>query len=241
MYIDVEIGASKRPGRNDKRFTGGSLRYVPLLVVSLAVLIFAGACSNKGNNPQPVTLKGGARYFPVQQGNKWFYNNGQYRREISGDTTIAGNVCQRLLENGETAEAWTLTPQRFAQHLLGGFLWFDPPLQIPLDLEKDKPYQTSRIGRIAPGYTSSVDSVLFAGTVTFKGYLSKDVADVIVDSCIQLHYAIKSTLYIHPNTTDTSTDVYDEYYGRGIGLVLLGDPKDTRYLDSAIINGVRVP
>jgi len=181
------------------------------------------------------------RYFPVQQGNKWFYNNGQYSRVLSGDTTIAGILCQRLLQNGETEEAWTLTSARFAQHLLAGFLWFDPPLQIPLNLEKDKPYQTSALGRIAPGFTGRVDSARFGGTLTFTGYSQRDIVDVRVDSCIGLHYIIKSTIYNHSAAADTSTDIYDEYYARGIGLILLTDPNDTRYLDSAIINGAKVP
>jgi hypothetical protein len=181
------------------------------------------------------------RYFPVQQGNKWFYNNGQYSRVLSGDTTIAGTLCQRLLQNGETEEAWTLTSARFAQHLLAGFLWFDPPLQIPFNLEKDKPHETTALGRIAPGFTSNIDSARFTGTLTFTGYSQKDVADVTVDSCIGLHYIIKSTIYYHSAAADTSTDIYDEYYARGIGLVLLTDPNDTRYLDSAIINGAKVP
>jgi hypothetical protein len=181
------------------------------------------------------------RYFPVQQGNKWFYNNGQYSRVLSGDTTIAGTLCQRLLQNGETEEAWTLTSVRFAQHLLSGFLWFDPPLQIPLNLEKDKPYQTSALGKVAPGWGSPIDSARFEGTLTFTGYFQKEVADVVTDSCIGLHYVIKSTIYNHSAAADTSTDIYDEYYARGIGLVLLTDPNDTRYLDSAIINGIKVP
>jgi hypothetical protein len=201
----------------------------------------AWGCSNKATNPQAVTIRDGMRYFPVQQGNKWFYNNGQYSRVLSGDTTIAGILCQRLLENGETEEAWTLTSARFAQHLLAGFLWFDPPLQIPLNLEKDKPYQTSALGRVAPGWESPIDSVRFKGTVTFTGYFQKEVADIATDSCIGLHYIIKSTIYNHSAATDTSTSIYDEYYARGIGLVLLTDPNDTRYLDSAIINGTKVP
>jgi hypothetical protein len=181
------------------------------------------------------------RYFPVQQGNKWFYNNGQYSRVLNGDTTIAGVLCQRLLENGKTEEAWTLTSERFAQHLLIKFLWFDPPLQIPLNLEKDKPFQTSALGRIAPGWEGPIDSVRFEGTVTFAGYFQKEVADVATDSCIDLHYIIKSTVYNHSGVADTSTSIYDEYYARGIGLILWTDPDEPRYLDSAIINGIKVP
>ena len=64
---------------------------------------------------------------------------------------------------------------------------------------------------------------------------------MMVDSCIGLHYNIHSTIYYHTGTADTSTDVYDEYYARGIGLVQLQDPNDLRYLDSAIISGVKVP
>jgi len=207
----------------------------------LTILITTCGCSNKATNPQPVTIKEGMRYFPVQQGNRWFYNNGQYSRVLSGDTTIAGTLCQRLLQNGKTEEAWTLTSTRFAQHLLIRFLWFDPPLQIPLNLEKDKPYQTSALGRIAPGWQGPIDSVRFEGTLTFTGYFQKEVADIMTDSCIGLHYIIKSTIYNHSAAADTSTDVYDEYYARGIGLILWTDPEEPRYLDSAIINGAKVP
>ncbi len=217
------------------------MRHFGFILIALTVIAVVGACSKKGTNPQPVVIKDGERYFPVRNGNQWFYNNGQYARILTGDTTISGTLCNRLLQNGQTEEAWTLTSARFAQHLLGGFLWFDPPLQIPLDLEKDKPYQTSALGRIVPGYTSSVDSARFKGTVTFKGYLSKSVADAMTDSCIQLHYEIKTSVYYHTGAPDTSTDVYNEYYARGIGLVQLDDPADMRYLDSAIIDGVKVP
>jgi hypothetical protein len=211
------------------------------LVLSLIAVIAVWGCSNKATNHQPVTIKEGMRYFPVQQGNKWFYNNGQYSRVLNGDTTIAGILCQRLLENGKTEEAWTLTSTRFAQHLLAGFLWFDPPLQIPLNLEKDKPFQTSALGKIVPGSNIPVDSARFEGTLTFTGYFQKEVVDVMTDSCIGLHYNMKSTIYYQSGASDTTTDAYDEYYARGIGLVLLTDPNDTRYLDSAIISGVKVP
>jgi len=219
---------------------GGALR-IFCSALFLIVLITACGCSNKATNPQPVTIKEGMRYFPVQPGNKWFYNNGQYSRVLSGDTTISGTLCQRLLQNGETEEAWTLTSARFAQHLLAGFLWFDPPLQIPLNLEKDKPFQTSALGRIVPGSDIPVDSARFEGTLTFTGYFQKEVADIMTDSCIGLHYIIKSTIYNHSAAADTSTDIYDEYYARGIGLILWTDPEEPRYLDSAIIDGIKVP
>jgi hypothetical protein len=228
------------PGPIETCDTGGTLRSFCLALFLIALMATWG-CS-KTTEPPPVTaIKDGMRYFPVQQGNKWFYNNGQYNRVLSGDTTIAGVLCQRLLENGKTEEAWTLTTARFAQHLLAQFLWFDPPLQIPLNLEKDKPYQTSALGKIAPGWESPIDSLRLEGTLTFTGYFQKEVADIVTDSCIGLHYIIKSTIYNHSAAADTSTDVYDEYYARGIGLVLWTDPEEPRYLDSAIINGFKVP
>jgi hypothetical protein len=228
------------PDRIETQVAGGVLRIL-YSALFLIVMVTVCGCGDKGTEPKPVTIRDGMRYFPVQQGNKWFYNNGQYSRVLSGDTTIAGTLCQRLLENGETEEAWTLTSARFAQHLLAGFLWFDPPLQIPLNLEKDKPFQTSAWGRVAPGWASPIDSARFEGTITFTGYSQKDVSDVKVDSCIGLHYIIKSTIYNHSGAADTSTSIYDEYYARGIGLILWTDPAEPRYLDSAIINGVKVP
>jgi hypothetical protein len=213
-----------------------------LLAITLCLLLLAVAgCSDKTTNPDPIMIKNGTRYFPVQQGNKWFYNGGEYVRSISGDTTVAGVSCLRLMQNGETEEAWTLTSERFAQHLLAQFLWFDPPLQIPLNLQKDKPYQTTTLGKVAPGWDSPIDSVRFEGTVTFTGYVQKEVVDVMKDSCIGLHYSMKSTIYNHTGLPSSSTDSYEEYYAPGIGMVLLDDPRDQRYLDSAIINGVKVP
>jgi len=216
------------------------LRYFGLAVLLIAVMMVWG-CSKKTTEPLPITIRDGMRYFPVQQGNKWFYNNGEYSRVLSGNTTVAGTLCQRLLENGETAEAWTLTSERFAQHLLAGILWFDPPLQIPLNLEIDKPFAVSALGRIVPGSGIPVDSARFEGTLTFTGYSQKEVSDILTDSCIGLHYNVKSSIYYGSAAPDTATDVYDEYYARGIGLILLTDPGDTRYLDSAIIGGVKVP
>ena len=56
---------------------GGTLRYLAILLIALTTV---RGCSDTGTNPQPVTIKDGMRYFPVQQGNKWFYNSGQYSR-----------------------------------------------------------------------------------------------------------------------------------------------------------------
>lgn len=235
-----DLTAGQEPDLVETCVAGGTLR-IFCSALFLIVVTTVWGCGKKTTEPEPVTMKEAMRYFPVQQGNKWFYNNGQYRRVLSGDTTIAGTLCQRLLENGETEEAWTLTSTRFAQHLLSGFLWFDPPLQIPLNLEKDKPFQTSALGRVAPGWQSSIDSARFEGTLTFTGYFQKEVADIMTDSCIGLHYIIKSTIYNHSAAADTSTDVYDEYYARGIGLILWTDPEVPRYLDSAIIDGIKVP
>jgi hypothetical protein len=226
--------------RSAESVSGGNLRITISLILTIFLLLVWG-CSSKPNNPQVVKINDGVRYFPVQQGNKWFYNSGEYNRLLDGDTTISGTLCLRLLQNGETEEAWTLTSERFAQHLLAGFLWFDPPLQIPLNLEKDKPFQTSALGRIALGFVSPIDSARFAGNLTFTGYSQREVVDVMLDSCIGLHYNMRTIIYNHSGVADTTTDIYDEYYARGIGLVLLTDPKDTRYLDSAIIGGVKVP
>lgn len=209
----------------------------------IPVLLLVCGCSDKTTNPKPIKINDGVRYFPVQQGNTWFYNNGQHVRLLSGDTTIAGTVCLRLLQDGETEEAWTVTTDRFAQHLLSQFVWVEPPLQIPLNLEKDKPYQFSSLGRIAPGWDSPIDSIRFEGTVTFTGYSQKEVGDVPIDSCIGLHYSTNTTVHLKTGSPSSSTDSYEEYYARGIGLVLLMDPTpaNQRYLDSAVINGVKVP
>jgi hypothetical protein len=223
---------------------GGQLRVYTILSFVFATILLVLACS-KSTPPQPIVkITNGAQYFPLQQLNKWIYNTDAIEIQISGDTTVNGVDCFRILKNGELEEAWTLTPARFAQHLLLGFLWFQPPLDIPLDLEKDKPHQVSSLGLIAPGYSTDIDSARFAGTLAFAGYTKRTIHSVDLDSCIQLHYNVKASIYFSNQSVDTGTSIYDEYYARGIGLIQsisIPPSGDDRFLDMAIIDGDTLP
>jgi hypothetical protein len=212
-----------------------ALRYthaVASLLVSLA--LFAG-CSDNGEKPPP---DGGdstgisQEYFPVRDGNFWSYDNGTVTRELSGDTIVNGVTCARLLENGKTAEAWTLTDKRFAQHLLDGDTWFDPPLQIPLNLKVDSSYAVNSFAHLI-GDTAAIGS--YTGTLTNRGYVTQTVGDTTYDSCLYLGYHIQVLEYV---TNQTSTFDFVEYYAKGVGLIL--SPPDLT-LDFAVIDGDTLP
>lgn len=218
---------------------GGFLRLLSLILIFAITLIIADGCSKKGENPPPaITIKDGARYFPIQQGNIWYcwyYEGGQGIRKLDGDTTINGVLCQRLLNNGKTDEAWTLTTAKFSQHLLGGSRWFEPPLEIPLDLEKDKPFVLVSQPHYLVGDSSQLK--LVKATLTFSGYVTREILDVTVDSCLQIDYAIREFEVIDGDTVWGALISYSEFYGIGLGLIDDGD----KALDSAFISGIKRP
>ncbi len=176
-------------------------------------------------------------YFPMNNNDTWFYNNSSITRRIDGDTTVNGYLCKRLLKGPDTDQAWSLTAQRFAQHLFEGYLWFDPPLTIPLDMVKGTPVQFSALGRISDAFQSDADSIRSAGSLAFDGYVTRTVNQVDLDSCFKLDYAYIDKIYLKNGTVIEDTSSYSEIWARGIGLIDDGDLK----LDRAIINGVEVP
>lgn len=205
------------------------------LIIAVAILAAAQyGCSDKGDGPngdgKKTTIS--KEYFPVHDGDFWSYNNGTILRQLSGDTVINEVTCRRLLQGGVTTEAWTLTDERFAQHLLDKEIWFDPPLQIPFNLQIDSTYDVFSYGHFV-GDTTKVGS--YSGTLTNKGYVSRTVGDNTFDSCLWLDYHIEVLDYYD---SSVSTIDFTEYYARGIGLVLSPDDK---YLDYAIIAGHSVP
>jgi hypothetical protein len=215
------------------------LRYFILLGLWFSLILLFVACDDNGNGPNddPITITNGRTFFPVADGNRWSYNNGAVIRQLDGDTVINGDTCARLFSGGVTEEAWTLTDERFAQHLLAQVIWFDPPLQIPFDLEKDKPYEFSSIGREVGDTTARGR---YYGTLTFKGYVSQTVMGNDYDSLLHLDYHV--TVFNFSDSSESVSD-FEEYYARGIGLVLSPDPNPNfaLNLDSARINGFWQP
>jgi hypothetical protein len=211
--------------------------YLPLI----ALISFAAfsSCSDNGNGPNnnhndTTVAKITEAYFPVNEGNSWSYNNGQLLRQLSGDTIINGRACLRLLQGGRTMEAWSLTDEYFAQHLLEREYWFDPPLQIPFDLKVDQPYEFYSL--IYPTYdTAAVGSL--SGSLTFKGYTTETVNDNVYDSCVYLDYATEQVVFLGNQRSEIA---FQEYYARGIGLVLSVGAGDM-YLDFAVIDGDTLP
>lgn len=203
------------------------------LVILIGCLAMYCGCSDNGNNGNGTTSKGiSQQYFPVQDGNFWSYNNNDIRRELSGDTTINGVTCARLLENGETAEAWTIDKDQFAQHMLDRFVWFDPPLAIPLDLEPEDVYDV-RSEAFLIGDTVAIGS--YTGTLTFEGYVSQEVNDYSYDSCAVFYYRVDQLDYADSSVTRLR---FREYYARGVGMVL---SPGYLYLDYAVIDGDTIP
>ena len=221
------------------------LRWLLTISIFLMALLVSPGCNGNGNGPNgddPVKITDPLSFFPVAEGNLWSYNNGVVIRELDGDTVINDVTCNRLLRGGQTAEAWTVDTSGFYQHLLDGAIWFDPPLPIPFSLEKDEPYEVFSIGRELGEDTTAIGS--FSGTLTFKGYVSREVVDHVYDSLVYLDY--KMTIYNFADGVSLQTD-FDEYYARNMGLVLSRDIEDDSTatdvlnLDSARINGVWQP
>lgn len=167
-----------------------------------------------------IVMIDGAAYFPIAEGDTWYYTDGSNQkivRVVSGDTTINGLPCKRILENDTTTEAWSVDSTGFYVHLLDKILWFVPPLKIPFNLVYDEPFN----------YNSTVywteNDTLYSGSISgilkFKGYSTYTVPAGQFDSTIQISYI---------------TDGYSEYYARGVGLL---DNEDY-VLDSAFVGGV---
>jgi len=167
-----------------------------------------------------VFITSGSQYFPMADGDTWYYTDGSARniiRTVSGDTVINGLRCQRVLENDTTAEAWSKDSTGFYVHLLDQILWFDPPLKIPFNLALEEPYDYA-----STAYWTENDTTYFvdiSGTLKFKGYETYSVTAGVFDSC--LHF-----LYL--------TEGYNEYYARSVGLL----DNDDYVLDSAFVGGV---
>jgi hypothetical protein len=213
------------------------LRTAILLLASLALATIGCSCSG-GTDPEPkVTIVDGPAYFPMSDNDIWYYNSSSIIRKVDGDTTVNGVVCKRVFKGSETDQAWSLTTERFAQHLLEGFLWFDPPLQIPLNMVKGDPVQFSSLGLVAAGFVSDADSFRTYGKITFDGYASRTLNQVDLDSCLKLDYDYVTKVYFKNGSVLDDSTKYTEYWAKGIGLLDDGD----LHLDRAIINGVELP
>ncbi|SYZ72304.1 exported hypothetical protein [Candidatus Zixiibacteriota bacterium] len=182
-------------------------------------LIFLIGCSSS-NKSEPVKLTDGAAYFPIADGDTWYFSAFGGRkvvRTVSGDTTINSLTCKRILENDTTQEAWSVDAAGFKTHLLIRDHWFDPPLLIPFNLEQGKPYSFSSTVYFIVNDTTYQSPV--EGTLTFDGYVNKTVPAGTFGNVIKLHYL---------------PDDYSEFYGKGVGLLDNGD----YVLDSAFIDSV---
>lgn len=213
------------------------MRHFCLTLILAAILGLIVGCNKKGSDPPPpVTIKDGIRYFPMQEGNTWYYNGDAIIRKLDGDTTVNGALCQRLLSNSKTDEAWTRTSAKFSQHLLAGSLWFEPPLEIPLDLEKDKPFALVSQPHNLAG--SDDDLAQVKAVLTFRGYVTKEILDATLDNCLQIDYVTRQFVVDQGDTTWLGfPNSYSEFYGLDIGLIDDGE----KLLDSARIDGVKKP
>ena len=197
------------------------------LVIPVLVLLVAG-CGKKPVPPEdPPKIVAGERFFPMHDGDIWNYTTGVIRK-VDGDTTIGGYPCKRVLQASVTSQAWSITSERFAQHLLDGSIEFMPPLAIPLDLQKGTPHEFNSLGinhDAVPGSNDplQVDSVRTMGTLSFDGYVTRTINNVDLDSCIKLDYDYVDSVYFADDTVEPFSSQYSEYYARGIGLIDDGD------------------
>jgi len=201
-------------------------------------LLMTGCSDPPPKPPEKEKIVNGRSYFPMNDGDTWFYNSADVIRTVDGDTTINGYVCRKVLQGNKTAQAWSLTDERFAQHLLERSFSFDPPLEIPLDLEKGMPHEFNSLGIVDPSYNpDEIDSVRTIGTLAFDGYVTRTLNHVDLDSCIKIDYDYTDHVYFSDGVSITAPTQYSEYYARGIGLIDDGDI----VLDQARINGVTLP
>ena len=196
-------------------------------LIALALII---SCSSP-NDPDPVVVLDSS-YFPLEDGTTWYFTSatkGSIVRTIDGDTVISGITCKRILENGLTAEAWTVTESGdsagFYVHLLTFAInnsadtispRFVPPLGIPLEMENEEAYAYDSDGFYdldGLPYMITID-----GTLRFKGFIEKTVPAGSFTDVARVHY---------------ETDGYNEYYAPDVGLL---DNEDY-VLDSAFIGG----
>ncbi len=209
-----------------------------LIALCALLLLILSGCNDKPPKPEEkVRIVNGTEYFPMNDGDTWYYNSGIFIRKVDGDTVIDGQTCKRVLLATETDQAWSLTSERFAVHLLDGYMWVDPPLDIPLDLVKDEPHNFSSLGLITEGFVSDADSFRIFGTLTFAGYVTRTIGQVDLDSCLQLDYSSITKIYFKNGDVIDDVADYTEFYARGIGMIYDG----TWGLDAALINGVQLP
>ena len=197
-----------------------------LLILAFALLAGCSSSSNGPDNNPEFT----AAYFPVSDGDTWFYTNSEsekIERRIDGDTVINGVTCIRVIENGSTAEAWRLIESGdsagFYVHMLAiptneGDIqpYFVPPLRIPLNMEVDEEYNYDSDAFYEQGGTAYTFTI--TGTLIFEGFADKTVPAGSFGDVARIYY---------------ETDDYYEYYAEGVGLL---DNEDY-VLDSAHING----
>ena len=201
-------------------------KLITTLIIPIALItLWSCSDSDSGNDPVPVVLENGEAYFPLHEGDTWYYTDddqNQIIRIVSGDTTINSLPCKKILHvtgvDTVTEEAWSADSLAFYIHLLDEVLWFDPPLDIPFTLTQDAPY----------AYNSQVyngiDNVGVAiGTLTFLGYVTKTVGAGTFTDAIKIYYDEDAP--------------YSEFYAPNVGLL---DNEDI-ILDSAVINGISYP
>ncbi|MCK5127757.1 MAG: BACON domain-containing protein [candidate division Zixibacteria bacterium] len=181
--------------------------------------------SNGGDDTIDVSLAVqitfGASFFPIAEGDTWYYTNDSSEtiiRTISGDTTVLGHECKRILHNSAMAEAWSISDTSFDIHILTGadMYVFNPPLIIPFNLPGNPHHYTSTV--FANG--SSLGDI--EGDLSFTGYVTKTVPAGTFPGTAELFYE---------PSNDSS---YSEYYAPGVGLL---DNEDL-IMDSAFIGGI---
>jgi len=199
-------------------------------ILSMIALTLIVSCSSP-NDPDPV-VKLDSSYFPLDDGDTWYFTSaakGSVVRTIDGDTVISGVTCKRVLENGLTAEAWTVIESGdssgFYVHLLTFAInngvdtispRFVPPLEIPLEMEEEEAFAYDSDGFLELDGLPYM--ITIAGTLRFKGFINKTVPAGSFADVARVHY---------------ETDGYNEYYAPDVGLL---DNEDY-VLDSAFIDG----
>jgi hypothetical protein len=194
------------------------------LIIIIATLNLAGcSSSDKSIDPSVQAEKITAEYFPMANGDTWYYSSSAEPLmiwSVSGDTLINGVTCKKIMQDlNHYYMACRIDSEGYKIYFRDG-LSFNPPFVIGFNWEKGKQYNVSVGFHAKYGGTEMHDTISIP--MEFVGYCSKTVHAGSFNNVVKMHY-ITCDLF----------DEYYEYYAKGIGLL---DEEDYA-LDSAFIGG----
>jgi hypothetical protein len=184
-----------------------------VLFIMTALSLAGCSSSDKPTSPPAQAEKITAEYFPMADGDAWYYSSSTEPLmiwSVSGDTLINGVACKKIMQDlNHYYMACRIDNEGYKIYFREG-LSVDPPFVIDFNWKKDE------INYINIGGIGIIP-------IRFIGYCSKEVTAGQFDSVLKICY--------FPGDDEFG---YYEYYAKGVGLL-----DDENYsLDSAFIGGI---